>query len=127
MAAEKLGVAGHADTITGVAGLVADPCFSGTKIGWILDRVTGAKEQTESGELAFGRVDSWLVYQLSGGREHVIDRTNASRTLLMNLRTRDWDGAMVSLLGVPPQMLPQIVPSCQRTVTWSEPRYRSPE
>ena len=111
-ACAELVAAGHADTITAVTGLVADPYFSGTKIGWILDSVPGARKRAEAGELAFGTVDSWLVYRLSGGREHVIDRTNASRTLLMNLRTGDWDEVMVSLLGVPAPMLPRIVPSC---------------
>ena len=103
---------GHAATVVSRTGLVADPYFSGTKIGWILDNVPGARERAEAGELAFGTVDSWLVYRLTGGKEHVIDRTNASRTLLMNLGTGRWDETMLSLLGVPPAMLPRIVPSC---------------
>ena len=108
----KLVAAGHAEEVTERTGLVLDPYFSGTKIGWILDHVPGARERGEAGDLAFGTVDSWLVYRLSGGREHVIDRTNASRTLLMNLRTGEWDERMLSLLGVPAPMLPRIVPSC---------------
>lgn len=111
-ACERLTSEGHADLITRRTGLIPDPYFSGTKIGWILDHVAGARQCAEAGELAFGTVDSWLVYRLSGGREHVIDRTNASRTLMMNLRTGEWDRAMLSLLGIPEGMLPRIVPSC---------------
>ncbi len=108
----NLSEAGHAEETTARTGLVLDPYFSGTKIGWILDHIPGARRRAEAGELAFGTVDSWLVYRLSGGRAHVIDRTNASRTLLMNLRSGAWDKTMLSLLGVPEAMLPRIVPSC---------------
>lgn len=104
--------AGHGSQVTRRTGLVVDPYFSGTKIGWILDNIPDARPRAQSGELAFGTVDSWLVYRLSGGKVHVIDRTNASRTLLMNLRTGAWDDAMLSILGVPESMLPGIVPSC---------------
>ncbi len=107
-----LAAAGHADEVTERTGLVLDPYFSGSKVGWILDHVPGARARAEAGDLAFGTVDSWLVYRLSGGREHAIDRTNASRTLLMNLRTGTWDEAMLSLLDIPAAMLPRIVPSC---------------
>ena len=107
-----LTAAGHADEVSERTGLVLDPYFSGTKIAWILDNVPGARTRAEAGELAFGTVDSWLVHRLSGGRAHVIDRTNASRTLLMNLRTGRWDERMLALLGVPAAMLPRIVPSC---------------
>ena len=108
----ELAAAGHADEVTARTGLVLDPYFSGSKIGWILDHVPGTRQRAEAGELAFGTVDSWLVYRLSGGKEHVIDRTNASRTLLMNLRTGQWDDSMLSMFGVPAEMLPRIVPSC---------------
>ena len=111
-ACSALKEAGHADEVTERTGLVVDPYFSGTKIRWILDNVPDARQRAEDGQLAFGTVDSWLVYRLSGGRAHVIDRTNASRTMLMNLRTGEWDQAMLSMLGVPEQMLPAIVPSC---------------
>lgn len=111
-ACAKLAAAGYGREVTERTGLVLDPYFSGSKIGWILDHVPGARERGEAGELAFGTVDSWIVYRLSGSREHVIDRTNASRTLLMNLRAGDWDETMLSLLGVPAPMLPRIVPSC---------------
>ena len=111
-ACSALKEAGHGDVVSERTGLVLDPYFSGTKIRWILDYIPDGQRRAEAGELAFGTVDSWLVYRLSGGREHVIDRTNASRTLLMNLRTGDWDESMLSLLGVPKAMLPRIVPSC---------------
>ena len=111
-ACAALAASGHGEGVTDRTGLVLDPYFSGTKVGWILDHVPGARERAEAGDLAFGTVDSWLVYKLTGGRVHVIDRTNASRTLLMNLRTGTWDNSMLSLLGIPPAMLPSIVPSC---------------
>ena len=111
-ACARLAAAGHAAEVTACTGLVLDPYFSGTKIGWILDAVPDARERAEAGELAFGTVDSWLVYRLSGGKVHVIDRTNASRTLLMELHTGTWDESMLSLFGVPRPMLPRIVPSC---------------
>ncbi len=108
----KLASAGHGQEATQRTGLVLDPYFSGTKIGWILDSIPDARQRAEAGDLAFGTVDSWLVYRLSGGTVHVIDRTNASRTLLMNLRSGSWDEAMLSMLGIPAAMLPEIVPSC---------------
>ena len=107
-----LKASGRAAEATERTGLVLDPYFSGTKIAWILDNVPSARRRADAGELAFGTVDSWLVYRFSGGRAHVIDRTNASRTLLMNLRTGAWDEAMLSMLGVPASILPRIVPSC---------------
>jgi glycerol kinase len=92
-------------------GLVFDPYFSGTKIRWILDNVAGARARAEKGELAFGTIDSFLVHRLSGGTAHATDVTNASRTLLMNLRTLAWDERMLELVGVPRAVLPEIVPS----------------
>lgn len=111
-ACARLSQAGHAEETAARTGLVLDPYFSGSKIAWILDHVPDARDRAEAGELVFGTVDSWLVYRLSGGTTHVIDRTNASRTLLMNLREGSWDEAMLSLLGIPRAMLPRIVPSC---------------
>ena len=111
-ACAALAASGHGEGITDLTGLVLDPYFSGTKVGWILDHVPEARKRAEAGDLAFGTVDSWLVYKLTGGKVHVIDRTNASRTLLMNLRTGTWDDSMLSLLSVPTAMLPRIVPSC---------------
>ena len=102
---------GHGGSVTASTGLVVDAYFAGTKIGWILDHVPDARTRAEAGELAFGTVDSWLIWKLTGGREHVIDRTNASRTLLMNLASGEWDDEMLSLLGVPAAMLPRIVAS----------------
>ena len=103
--------AGHEPRVRELTGLVLDPYFSGTKIAWVLEHVAGARARAEAGQLAFGTVDSYLVWRLSGGAEHVTDVTNASRTLLMNLRTRAWDDEMLALLGVPRSTLPRIVPS----------------
>jgi glycerol kinase len=107
----KLVDEGHGGSVTASTGLVVDAYFSGTKVGWILDNVPDARARAEAGDLAFGTVDSWLIWKLTGGKEHVIDRTNASRTLLMNLASGEWDEEMLSLLGVPAPMLPRIVAS----------------
>ncbi len=101
----------HGKAVTEHTGLVIDPYFSGTKIGWVLDHISNGRERAQAGDLAFGTVDSWLIWNLTGGREHVIDITNASRTLLMNLSKGDWDLDMLDLFGVPEAMLPRIVPS----------------
>jgi len=87
-------------------GLVIDAYFSGTKVRWILDNVPGAREKAERGELAFGTVDSWLIWKLTHGQVHVTDETNASRTMLFNIHTRDWDDELLSALHVPRSMLP---------------------
>jgi glycerol kinase len=92
-------------------GLVLDAYFSGTKIGWLLDAVPGARWRAERGELAFGTVDSWLLWKLTGGAVHATDVSNASRTLCLNLRTADWDDEMLALLGVPRALLPRVRPS----------------
>jgi glycerol kinase len=92
-------------------GLVLDAYFSGTKIGWLLDHVPGARRRAERGELAFGTVDAWLVWKLTAGRVHATDATNASRTLLLDLRSVDWDAEMLALLGVPRELLPSVVDS----------------
>jgi glycerol kinase len=89
-------------------GLLLDPYFSGTKIRWILDNVKGARDQAERGELAFGTVDSWLLWKLTGGRVHATDATNASRTLLFNIRTQQWDDELLKFLGVPRSLLPEV-------------------
>ena len=89
-------------------GLVLDPYFSGTKIGWILDAVDGARARAEAGELAFGTIDSWLVWKLSGGAAHVTDATNASRTLLYDIRAGRWDEELSGPLGVPLALLPEV-------------------
>ncbi|HVO20736.1 MAG TPA: glycerol kinase GlpK [Anaeromyxobacter sp.] len=89
-------------------GLVLDPYFSGTKLAWLLDHVKGAREKAESGAAAFGTVDTWLVWKLTGGAAHVTDVSNASRTLLMDLRARAWDPALLELFRVPARVLPEI-------------------
>ena len=101
---------GHLDSVRARTGLVLDPYFSGTKVEWILRNVEGARAAANAGSLAFGTVDSYLVWRLTGGN-HVTDATNASRTLLMNLSTCAWDEAMLEMLSVPKSMLPTIVPS----------------
>lgn len=92
-------------------GLLVDPYFSATKLRWILDAVPGARGRAERGELAFGTVDSWLVWRFTGGRRHVTDATNASRTLLYDLHRGDWDGELLELFGIPAALLPEIVDS----------------
>jgi glycerol kinase len=92
-------------------GLVIDPYFSGTKIAWLLDEIPGARPRAERGELAFGTVDSWLTWQLTGNRTHVTDVSNASRTLLFNIHTNDWDEELLQLLRVPRAILPEVHPS----------------
>ncbi|MGD0015222.1 MAG: glycerol kinase GlpK [Bryobacteraceae bacterium] len=89
-------------------GLVLDPYFSGTKLAWLLDRVPGVRKRAERGELAFGTVDTWLLWQLTGGRVHATDVSNASRTLLLNLRTGDWDDELLRVLRIPREVLPEV-------------------
>ena len=92
-------------------GLVVDAYFSGTKIKWILDNVEGVREKAEKGEILFGTVDSWLVYKLTGGKVHVTDYTNASRTMLFNIHTLEWDKKLLEELDIPESILPQVLPS----------------
>ncbi len=92
-------------------GLKFDPYFSGTKISWILDNVEGVRERAEKGELCFGTVDTWLIYKLTKGKVHVTDYSNASRTLLFNINTLEWDDELCQILGVPKSMLPEVKPS----------------
>ena len=94
--------------VTAKTGLRIDPYFSGTKIRWILDHVPGARSRAEAGRLAFGTVDTWLLWQLTSGQRHVTDATNASRTLLFNLHRGDWDEELLQLFGVPRSMLPEV-------------------
>ena len=100
--------AGHGDLIRRSTGLRIDPYFSGTKICWILDHVDGAREMAERGELMIGTVDTWLVWKLTDGRVFVTDRTNASRTMLCNIHTGEWDEEMLRLLKIPRTVLPEI-------------------
>ncbi len=108
---DALRTAGHEPTFTRKTGLVLDAYFSGTKLKWLLDNVPGAREHATRGELAFGTVDSWLIWNLSGGTKHVTDASNASRTLLFDIRRGDWDDELLGLLDVPRAVLPTVVPS----------------
>ncbi len=110
---EELKANGHAEQIRQTTGLVVDAYFSGTKIQWLLDNVEGAREKAEAGELAFGTIDSWLVWNLTGGNLHITDVSNASRTMLMNLETGDWDKSMLETLNVPASLLPEIKASSE--------------
>jgi len=102
---------GHAELIQQRAGLLVDAYFSGTKLQWILNNVPGARAQAEAGALAFGTVDSWLMWQLTGGTVHATDVSNASRTMLFNIRTNQWDDELLALLDIPRQLLPEVRPS----------------
>jgi glycerol kinase len=99
----------RSDWLAQRTGLLLDPYFSATKIGWMLDHVDGARRRAENGELAFGTIDSWLLWQLTGGKAHVTDATNASRTALFNLHTQDWDDELLAFFGVPRALLPQVL------------------
>ena len=112
-ACEELVAAGHDEFVRERAGLGIDPYFSATKIAWMLDEVEGAREAAGRGELACGTIDCWLVYNLTGGRVHVTDITNASRTLLMDITTGEWDPELCALFGVEPSLLPRIVRSAE--------------
>jgi glycerol kinase len=102
---------GLSDMFREKTGLVVDPYFSGTKVRWLLDSVPGARERAERGELLFGTVDTFLIWRLSGGQVHITDYSNASRTLLFNIHTLDWDDELLAILGVPRAMLPRVLPS----------------
>jgi len=110
-ACDRLRAAGHEADVRQRTGLVLDAYFSGTKIAWLLDQVPDARRRAARGQLAFGTVDSWLLWKLTRGRVHATDVTNASRTLCLNLATVDWDDAMCALLDVPREVLPDIVDS----------------
>ena len=104
----RLKRAGHEPLVRRRTGLLLDPYFSGTKLRWLLDRIPGARRRAERGELAFGTVDTWLLRQLTGGRVHATDVSNASRTLLLDLRTGDWDDALLKILRIPREVLPAV-------------------
>lgn len=108
---DQLKEQGWTDAIQEKTGLVIDAYFSGTKIKWILDNVEGAREKAEAGKLAFGTVDSWLVWKLTQGDRHITDATNASRTMLYNIREMKWDDELLELMNIPKSMLPEVVPS----------------
>jgi len=104
---------GYHDMIREKTGLLIDPYFSGTKVKWILDNVDGAREKAENGDLLFGTMDTWLVYKLSGGKAHITDYSNASRTLMFNIFDLKWDDDLLDMLGVPKNMLPEVCESSQ--------------
>ena len=110
---DELKARGYAEAIRRKTGLVVDAYFSGPKIRWILDNVPGARRRAEAGELLFGTVETWLIWLLTGGRVHVTDYSNASRTMLFNINTLDWDDELLDLMDIPRSMLPTPVPSSQ--------------
>lgn len=110
-ACEELSRKGYDDKIREKTGLIIDPYFAGTKIAWLLDHVPGAREKAQKGDLLAGTIDSWLIYKLTGGRIHVTDITNASRTMLYDIHTLAWDGELARYLDVPLAILPRVVPS----------------
>ncbi|MCR5160541.1 MAG: glycerol kinase, partial [Lachnospiraceae bacterium] len=108
---DQLNAAGYGDMIRAKTGLIPDAYFSGTKLKWILDNVEGAREKARAGELLFGTVDSWLIWKLTGGKAHVTDYTNASRTMLFDIHRLCWDQDILDLLDIPSCMLPEVKPS----------------
>ena len=110
---DELRQQGLTETIRSKTGLVIDPYFSGTKIRWILENVPNAKAQAEADELLFGTVETWLIWKLTGGKVHVTDYSNASRTMLFNIHTLQWDAEILQLMGIPASILPTAVPSSQ--------------
>ncbi len=110
---DELKAAGFDQTILKHTGLVTDAYFSATKVKWLLDNVAGAREKAEAGDLAFGTIDSFLVWKLSGGRLHITDVSNAARTLLFDIHTGEWAAAILERLNIPPAILPDVRPSSQ--------------
>jgi len=108
---DRLKEEGYEDHIRQTTGLLPDAYFSGSKIKWILDNVPGARKRAEDGELIFGTIDSWIIWKLTGGRVHVTDYTNASRTMLFDIHRLQWDETLLRALGVPRSMLPDVRPS----------------
>ena len=106
---QSLKDAGHEAAVSDKTGLLIDPYFSATKLRWILENVPGTRERAEKGELAFGTVDSFLLWHLTGGREHRTDATNASRTMLFNIHTQQWDQQLLELFDIPANMLPEVL------------------
>ena len=110
---EELKAKGLNETFREKTGLLIDAYFSGTKVKWILDNVEGAREKAENGELLFGTIDTWLIWKLSGGKAHVTDYSNASRTLMFNIYDLKWDDELLDILTVPKSMLPEVRPSSE--------------
>ncbi|MCU0363531.1 MAG: glycerol kinase GlpK [Bacteroidales bacterium] len=110
---DRLREEGHAEMIREKTGLIIDAYFSATKVKWILDNVEGARKMAEAGELAFGTIDSWLVWNLTKGELHITDVSNASRTMLFNINTLSWDDELLKLFNIPASMLPRVRPSSE--------------
>lgn len=110
---DELKKKGYEEKIRQKTGLLIDSYFSATKIHWILNQVEGAREKAREGQLLFGTVDSWLIYNLTGGQKHVTDVTNASRTMLFNIQTGEWDSELLTLFGIPKSMLPEVKTSSE--------------
>src|SRR6202046_3124083 len=105
---------GTEETVRQKTGLLIDPYFSSSKIAWILENVDGAREKAQAGKLAFGTVDSWLIWNLTSGKKHITDRTNASRTMLYNIVEDRWDEELLKLFGIPESMMPEVVWSSEK-------------
>lgn len=110
---QKMKADGREKIVRERTGMLIDPYFAGTKLQWILENIDGAKAKAENGELLFGTIDSWLVWNLTGGKRHVTDASNASRTLLYNIHTLEWDEELLEILGVPRSMLPEVCSSSE--------------
>lgn len=110
---DQLKAEGHIDSIKEKTGLVLDAYFSGTKLKWILDNIEGAREKAEAGKLCFGTIDTWLVWKLTRGKMFITDASNASRTLLFNIKTMQWDDELLELFNIPKQMLPEVKESSE--------------
>jgi glycerol kinase len=108
---EELSQQGYEGMVRDKTGLVIDPYFSGSKVKWLLDNVDGLRDRAQNGEIAFGTIDSWLIHKLTGGREHVTDYSNASRTLMYNIFDLKWDDELLEMLTVPREILPEVKPS----------------
>ncbi len=110
---DELKKANHAKPIQEKTGLIIDAYFSATKLKWILDHVDGARKKAENGDLAFGTIDTWLIWKLSGGKLHITDVSNASRTMLLNIHSGEWDEDLLKLFDIPKSLLPQVRPSSE--------------
>lgn len=122
---EELKTKGYASLIQQKTGLVIDAYFSATKIRWILDHVKGVRERAERGELCFGTVDSWLVWKLTRGNEFITDITNASRTMLFNIHTQEWDKELLDLFQIPASMMPEVKSSSEVYCETSTPIFKT--
>ena len=111
---DRLKAAGAEVLVRTKTGLVIDAYFSGTKIAWLLDNVKGARARAEHSELAFGTIDTWLTWKLTNGKSHITDASNASRTMLFNIHTDQWDDELLTLLTIPRALLPEVRPSSER-------------